>query len=380
LLGLTHASVDLNPSALAALLPAFYLTFHLTFGEAALITAVSQIANSAAQLPFGYLADRTSVHWFIPTGCVVAGLGLALAGTAPSYALLLLCICLSGLGVAMFHPEAARRASQASGRRRATGMSLFSVGGNAGFALGPLAAALVVGLARPGSSLLFLVPSALVLLTLRLLGWAATRRAAPAALEQPGSNRRRGGRVQLTLLMVVTILRSALQIGILTMVPLYEVTVRHQSQAFSSALMTAFLGAGAAGTIVGGMVADRFGRRTAVLGSFMVAAPLLLIFRTTAGLPAFMALTLAGGVLLSTFAVTVVMGQELLPNRTGVAAGLTIGLASGIGGATVALLGHVADVTGLPTVLTILVVLTILAGACSLGLASEREAVGLTGR
>ena len=186
--------------------------------------------------------------------------------------------------------------------------------------------------------------------------------------------------MQLTLLMVVTILRSALQIGILTMVPLYEVTVRHQSQAFSSALMTAFLGAGAAGTIVGGMVADRFGRRTAVLGSFMVAAPLLLIFRTTAGLPAFMALTLAGGVLLSTFAVTVVMGQELLPNRTGVAAGLTIGLASGIGGATVALLGHVADVTGLPTVLTILVVLTILAGACSLGLASEREAVGLTGR
>ena len=377
LLSLAHASVDLNPSALAALLPTFYAVFHLSYGATALITAVSQITNSACQLPFGYLADRVSLRWLIGGGCLLAGLGLALAGLAPSYPVLLLAIVVSGLGVAMFHPEAARTANRVSGQRRATAMSIFSVGGNAGFACGPLAASLAAALLNRGGSLLFLLPALMVTGVLRLANWQpAAHAAAPHAGSTVGA--RAAGRLQLALLMMVAIIRSALQVGILTFVPLFEVTVLQRPQAYASAMMTAFLGLGALGTLVAGMAADRWGRQPTVLASFLLAVPLLFVFRHSDGPLAFVTLALSGGFLLSTFAVTIVMGQELLPHRTGVAAGLTIGLASGIGGASIGLLGHLADVAGLGSALDVLTVLPIVAAGCAFGLAKPRKLPRLT--
>ncbi len=368
LLSVAHAAVDLNPSALAALLPIFYATFHLSFGATALITAVSQVTNSVCQLPFGYLADHVSLRFFIPLGCLCAGLGLALAGLAPTYPLLLVAISVCGLGVAMFHPEAARTANRVSGQKRATAMSIFSVGGNLGFACGPLAASVVAGfLAREGS-LLFLIPVGIVATIVQL----ASRRRAPTAsvrattlAPSPPGEVKKG---QLVLLTLVTIIRSSLQVGIMTFVPLYEVTVLHRSQAYASGLITAFLALGAAGTIFAGIAADRWGRQSTVLVSFLLSIPLLALFRYDHGPAGFVALALAGGFLLSTFAVTIVMGQELLPQRTGVAAGLTIGFGSGVGGALIGGLGHLADIAGLPAALDVLMVLPVLAVGCALGL------------
>ncbi len=365
LLSLSHASVDLNPSALAALLPFFYVAFHLTYTTAALLTATSQITSSISQLAFGYVSDRTSLRWLIPLGCMLSGLGLALTSLAPNYPLLLVAISISGLGIAAFHPEAARSANRFAGQNRATGMSIFSVGGNAGFAGGPLAVALLGASVLHGGTLLFLVPSLLVTaaiwLPLRAMpsGRAAARAGQGVALLHP-----RVG-LAVVVLTLVTILRSIVQVTLLTFVPLYEVTALGRPQAVASSLLTTFLAAGAAGTLLSGVAADRWGRKRVVIISFFAGAPLLWLFMHSDGLLSYVALGGVGLALLSTFAVTIVMAQELLPHRAGMAAALVIGFASGVGGAAVGLLGRVADTFGPGVVLSLLAVFPLLAALLS---------------
>jgi FSR family fosmidomycin resistance protein-like MFS transporter len=131
-----HAFTDLNQGALPALLPYFTLVYHFTYAQAAGLTFAATIASSVAQPFFGQMADRVPAAWLIPAGVFCAGLGMSLVGVVPTYPFMVLALIPAGLGVAAFHPEAARGMHAASGRLKATSMSVFSMGGTAGFALG----------------------------------------------------------------------------------------------------------------------------------------------------------------------------------------------------------------------------------------------------
>lgn len=162
LLALGHLVVDMNQGAMPALLPFLRTKFGLTYAAAGTVILVANVSSSVIQPIFGYLADRTARSWLLPWAIVVAALGVALAGLAPSYGVLLVLVVVAGFGIAAYHPEGYKTANQVAGDRKATGLSLFSIGGNVGIALGPpVITALVGGLGLLGT-LAMLGPGVLV--------------------------------------------------------------------------------------------------------------------------------------------------------------------------------------------------------------------------
>ncbi|MCA1731838.1 MAG: MFS transporter, partial [Actinobacteria bacterium] len=317
---------------------------------------------------------RIPLPSLMPLGVMLGGVGIALVGIAPSYPLILLCTVLSGLGVAAFHPESARFANYVSGTGRARGMSFFSVGGNAGFALGPIITTpLVLYFGLPGS--LFLALPALLmglvlfhemprLLTFRPEAAEANGKEGTAEPEHWGPFARMVG--------VVT-MRSFVYFGLVTFVSSYYIQVLGSSTALANAALSVMLFAGAVGTLVLGPVADRVGRRTVLAGSMLLLAPLLYAFTLSGPLPGMVLLALIGAATVGTFGVTVVMGQEYLPGRIGVAAGVTLGFSIGIGGVGAPIFGAIADNYGLPTMVLTLAALPLVGLALTLTLPRRPE-------
>ncbi|MFQ5897185.1 MAG: MFS transporter [Candidatus Methylomirabilia bacterium] len=349
-----HLVVDVNQGALPAFLPFLRAAFNLSYTGAGTVMLVASVTSSVIQPLFGYLADQTSRRWLIPASVFASGLGLALAGVAPSYPALLALVVIMGLGVAAYHPEGYRTAHHVAGDRKATGLAFFSIGGNVGLAVGPpLITALVVGFGLRGS-LGMLVPSLVMagLLTtaLPLLtpGPSASRLAMAA-----GSEGRPPMVWAMTVLIAVVTLRSWTQLGFTTFVPFFYVDVLKADPRLVGPLLFVFLGAGAVGTLVGGPLADRWGPRRFMVGVFFLATPLALGFLFARGAWAFVLLGALGFVLVSTFSVSVVLGQAYFPRHLGLASGLIVGFAIGTGGLGVALLGWVADHWGLVVALGI---------------------------
>jgi MFS transporter, FSR family, fosmidomycin resistance protein len=309
---------------------------------------------------FGIFSDRRPVPALMPLGVLLAGCGMALVGVAPSYPLILLCVVLSGIGVAAFHPEAARFANYVSGSGRARGMSFFSVGGNAGFALGPaLTTPLILLFGLPGA--LFLAVPALIMAAVLVHELPRMLEFKPEALESEGETVADAPEhwKPFARMIGVVIVRSFVYFGLVAFVASYYERVLDVSPALGNTALTLMLFGGAAGTLIMGPLADRFGRRTVLLGSMLVLPPLIFCF-TLAG-PAFgMALlVLVGAATVGTFGVTVVMGQEYLPGRIGLAAGITMGLSIGLGGVGAPLLGLVADNAGLSFTMLVIAVLPV---------------------
>src|SRR6476646_8892675 len=251
-------------------------------------------------------------------------------------------------------------------------MSLFSVGGNVGFALGPVLVTPLVVLFGLHGTVFVLVPTWLM--------------AGVLIHELPRLKRFRtdvvGGRVQrgdqpepwrpFVLLASVIALRSFVYFGLVTFIPLYYVGVLHTSKALGNAALSAMLLGGAVGTLVGGPLADRFGRRTVLIGSMSLLPPLIAGCLLSGPVLAVVFAALAGAATIATFAVTIVMGQEYLPGRLGVAAGVTIGLSIGLGGAGAPLLGLVADAHGLRAVFELIAIFPVLALALTFALPATR--------
>jgi FSR family fosmidomycin resistance protein-like MFS transporter len=236
-----------------------------------------------------------------------------------------------------------------SGERRASGMSLFSVGGNVGFALGPLYASffiITLGLGLHGGVFLVLPGIAVGAVLVVLLPYLASFTPRHVAFgARSGAASQWGG---LILLLVIVGLRSLAHMGLFTFIPLYEIS-RGNGAAYGTWMLAVFLLAGALGTLLGGPLADRVGRRTVLLGSFVVAPPLILTYVLVGGAVGAIALFLAGMAVIGTFGVTLVMSQEYMPARVGLASGLSIGFAIGLGGIAAVTLGGIADVVDLET-------------------------------
>jgi MFS transporter, FSR family, fosmidomycin resistance protein len=335
-----HLATDFANGALPALLPFMVDRFDLSYALAGAVMLASATSSSLIQPLFGAWSDRRGALWLLPTGVAVAGIGIALAAASPSYWLVLLLVVVSGLGVAAFHPEGSKFAAYASGQRRASGMSLFSIGGNMGYALGPTATTpLVLAFGLTGGLLLALpclAVAAALLFVVPFLGSFAP---------EPGRAREAVGRDQpgaLVLLLGVIGFRSVAWFGLITFVPLWEVSLG-SSKAHGSHLLSLMLLAGGVGTLVAGPLADRIGRRPVVIASMLATGPLILVYVLVGGIPGAVALALVGVCVISTFGVTMVMSQEYLPSRIGMASGLAIGLSIGLGGIAAVGLGAIAD-------------------------------------
>lgn len=361
-----HLATDLAQGSLAALLPFLVARFDLSYFLAAALVLAATISSSIVQPLFGIVSDARGGFWLLPAGVAVAGIGMALASVAPSYPLVALCVLLAGLGVAAYHPEGSKYASYVSGRRRASGMAFFSIGGNLGFALGPLLASTAVLAVGLDGGLVLAVPG-LVLAGVLVAARAHLTSFVPSVerrAETRNAPSRPGG---LALLLGVIALRSVAHMGLFTFVPLWEVS-RGNGEAHGTRLLSLFLFAGALGTVAGGPLADRFGRRPVLRWSFVVAAPLILLYVLTGGLLGGAALVLAGAAVIGTFSVSLVMSQEYMPNRVGMASGLSIGFAIGLGGVAALVLGAVADAIGLQAALLGTVAGPVLAFALTFGL------------
>ena len=362
LLAAAHLFDDLNQGVVPALLPFFIAERGFTIAAAAGLVFASNVASSVLQPLFGLLADRRSLPWLVPCGLFLAGAGVALTGLAPTYALVLAAAAVTGIGVAAFHPEAARQVYLSSGKRRATAMSFFAVGGNLGFAIGPaLATPLQLRLGLRGTILLVLPALAMALVLLRTgSATVSTSHAIPREDASGGEPDRWWPFLRLSAPIIC---RAIVFYGLNTFIPLYWIQSYAASKGAGATALTLMLSAGVVGTLLGGWLADRFGRRVVVLVSMLALVPLLWEFVTTPSRTlALLLLVPIGLALYAPFSVMTVMGQEYLPGRVGTASGLTIGLAVTLGGLAAPLLGRVADLHGVRAALATLVAVPV-AGA-----------------
>jgi MFS transporter, FSR family, fosmidomycin resistance protein len=367
-----HAVDDIYQGAVPALVP--FLVAERAYGylAAAGITLAATLISSVVQPVFGLLTDRHGLPWLVPVGMTVAGAGIGLSGPPSSYALTWLAIALSGLGVAAYHPEAARLARVAARRtgRAHVRMGWFALGGNVGFALGPILVTPVVRLGGLAATPLLVVPAVLgALLTLPVL----RRIAAPAAGATPAAARegdddwRRFG-----WLTVVVVCRSMVIFGLGTFLAIWVAGRVGGGPVAGEAALVVLFGVGACGTLLGGWLAERWGRVRTVRVAYVVAVPAVAGIALVPGPAVYLAVALTALSCAVPFSLHVTLGQDYLPHRPGTASGVTLGLAVSAGGLAAPAVGAVAVAAGLQWALLGLVVLPVVAAVAARGLAEPR--------
>ena len=353
-----HLTVDVTSGALVAMLPYLQSKFALSYLLLAAVSTTYQITSSIAQPVFGVISDRGAKRFLIPLGVLLAAGGFAVLGIAPTYPLVLAAVAVTGIGSAIFHPEATKSARFVSGAKRATGMSFFTIGGNIGVALGPLVVTAIVVSVGESGTWIYLIPGIIVTLLMAIVTPAIdSAESAHIAAAPKGHTRSRRG--AMAMLVAVVALRSTVYSGILIFVPLYAVHVLHHAASSTGPLLFAILGAGAASTVAGGAIADKLGNKRTMLASLACVPVLLAVYVLSPGAVGVVAIALAGACIISTTSITVVMAQDYMPSRLALAASLVIGFTSGLGGLAVAGLGRLADISGLDTVLWALVAIAI---------------------
>lgn len=357
-LAIGHLTVDLNAGAAAALLPLLEGPFHLSVGALTLLVAVVESVSSIIQPLFGILVDRSARPWVMPLGIAVATLGMSAVGLMPSYALIIATCTVMAIGDAMYHPEGSRSAFLAGGAKRASAMSIFAVGGNVGFAVGPLFLAGVSAVMGLEGTLAFLLPGALALALFLIVKPAQVLKVARATM--PARRPAPTNRLGVFYVVAFVVIRSVLMFGVTALVPLYLERRYALDPHLASALDFVFLFAGAAGTVLGGPFSDRRGRRFHLVSASALAAPVAFIMPRLDLTGFLIAMAVLGFILVSTFSTTVTLTQELMPGSVGMASGLAIGLGVGLGSLVVLLLGNLSDQIGIGAVLSWLFILPIL--------------------
>jgi FSR family fosmidomycin resistance protein-like MFS transporter len=350
ILGIGHLATDLSQGALPALLPFLIAEYHLSYSAAAGIVFAANIFSSLIQPVFGHFADRLSKTWLIPAGMLVSGAGTALIGVAPGYWFIFTVVALSGIGMAAFHPEAARLVNLVAGKNKSSAMSIFTTGGQLGFAVGPiLTTTLVLAFGLKGTLFLFVpvIAAALFLMPMTAQLSRQERRTNGAGFLLPkGDQRDEWG--AFIILMFAIVLRSVLFYGLNTFMPLYWLNVLHQSNAAAGMILTIYFSCGVFGTLLGGRLGDRFGYRRIVLISLLAVTCLLPVFLCLENArAATMVIVPIGFILFLSSSSLIVMGQKYLPNHVGLASGVTLGLAITAGGTAAPFLGKVADSYGI---------------------------------
>ena len=351
ILSVAHLITDVNQGALPALLPFFKEAMDLSYTMSGVILLATSLTSSIIQPVFGHLSDRRPLGWFLPLAPFIACLGLSLTGLVSNYPLLLICAMVSGIGIASFHPEGFKTAYYFTGDKKATGMSIFAVGGNFGIAIGPILALTLVtsfGLKGTLSHLILGVLIAIILFFNMSMLTTPVEFAHREAKKEGKAPLSKNQKISFSLLIIVATIRAWIQFGMATYIPFYYINYLKGNPLYAGKLVSTFLLSGVLGTVLGAPLADRWGHKKILLISLILPLPFLLLFYYSSGLMTFIFLGIAGMVLISTFALTTVMGQALLPQRLGMASGLMVGFTISAAGVGVTLLGVIADTWGVP--------------------------------
>ncbi|MCF1598636.1 MFS transporter [Streptomyces muensis] len=356
LLSLGHACVDVYQGAVAALVPFFVAERAYSHAAASGVVLAASLLSSVVQPLFGALTDRWAMPWLLPLSALTGGAGVAASGVVDSYALTLTVVAVSGIGVAAYHPEAAR-AARAAAHGSHTAMGWFSLGGNVGFALAPLLVTAVVATGGLGASPLLMVPAVVGAALCAAAVRSAAGGGAPVGQGEGDGSDDWGSFLRLSGAVVC---RSIVFVGLSAFVSLY---VRERTGggnvSGTAALCVLYVG-GAVGTAAGGRLADRYGRLTVVRHAYVLTglavAGVVLVPGPSVYL--FVALTSAG--LYVPFSLHITLGQDYLPRRVGTASGVTLGLTVSVGGLATPVVGALADATSLRTALVPLIALPVL--------------------
>lgn len=358
LLSLGHLSTDIYQGALPAILPFLKAKLSLSYSMAGLIMLAANFTSSVIQPFFGFISDREEKPLFLPLGCILAGIGFSLLSFSSSYVIVLALVVISGLGIASYHPEGFKTAYYFTGQKAATGMSVFSVGGNLGFALGPVFSIYLVthyGL----SSLPAMIFPSLFFLPAVLFFWKTLT--IPKMERRPKREEKegvpKGAVISLVLLISTVVMRSWTHAGLTTYIPFYYIDYLKGNPIYAGKLVSVFLLGGVAGTLLGSPLADRWGHKRYLVFSLGCTSVLLPLIMSVKGYLLFVVLGIIGMVLISSFTVTIVMAQKLLPGNLGIASGLMVGFAIGTGGVGVTILGVFADHYGVPAALKSITIL-----------------------
>ena len=354
-ISLGHFLNDLMQSLIPAAYPLLKENLSLSYTQIGLITFVFQGTASILQPLIGLYTDRRPLPYAMSVGMASTGTGLILLAHAQSFGIILAAVALIGLGSAIFHPEASRIARLAAGMRPGFAQSVFQVGGNTGSALGPLAALFIV-LERGQISIEWFALVALAgMLVLFAVGrWyvavgatrAAARKARALTSPLPRATVRRG----MALLILLMTSKFVYSVSLSSYYTFFLIEKFGLSMAQANICLFIFLAAMAAGTLMGGSIGDRIGRRRIILWSIFGILPLTLAMPWLPLIPAVIVAALAGMLLASAFPAMVVYAQDLLPQSTGMVAGLMFGTAFGIAAFGAAGLGVLADQIGIVAV------------------------------
>ena len=357
IIGLCHLLNDSLQALVPAMFPILEKSMGLSYTQLGLIAFSLNIVSSILQPVIGMMADKKPMPYLLPFGLSITMIGVLGLAFAPRFELIILSVTLIGFGSAAFHPEGSRVAYLASGPRRGLAQSIYQVGGNSGQALAPLITAVIlVPLGQRGAFWFTLVAASAVGLLFYIARWYSSKlklndgiNKRTAALKKKVQKATTPKSVWIALLLILFIIfaRSWYISGIINFYAFYAIEKYALTIKESQLFIFAFLVMGAIGTFFGGPLADRFGKKNIIFISMIASAPLTFLIPFVPSVVAFGLLALSGFLLMSSFSVTVVYAQELFPGRIGTMAGLTVGLAFGMGALGSVGLGFLADFIGL---------------------------------
>jgi FSR family fosmidomycin resistance protein-like MFS transporter len=366
-----HLATDINQGALPAMLPFFIAAFDLSYAAAAGIVFAANMTSSVVQPLFGLAADRFSKPWLLSSGLLSAGVGLAATGFAPSYPWIMLFAIVSGIGIAAYHPEAARLVNFAAGTKKGAAMSLFGVGGTIGFAIGPpliTGALLQWGLT---GTLILLLPATLMSLVM------AMQLSSFQSIEGGRTHKQRRSKTESSKdnwsafirLTFAIIGRSILFYGLNTFIPIYWIKALNQTTSTGALALSLFAGAGIFGNLVGGSIADRIGSKKVMLLGYLglIFLSPLLVWTDNVQIATLLLIPI-GFLIYATYSPSIVLGQNYLPSRVGFSSGITLGIAVAIGGGATPMIGRVADLYGVWMAMVVIACLPIGIACVVLGL------------
>jgi MFS transporter, FSR family, fosmidomycin resistance protein len=351
-ISICHLLNDMLQSVIPAVYPLLKASYHLDFGQIGLITLTMQLTASLLQPVVGIYTDRRPTPYSLAVGMGFTLTGLVLLSSAPTFSAVLLAVALIGMGSSVFHPESSRVARMASGGQHGLAQSLFQVGGNAGTSIGPLLAAFIVLPAGQRSIAWFsLAALAAITILTRVGAWykahlPATRKSrARAAVASTLSSRRIA--LAIAVLLALIFSKFFYLASLSSYYTFYLISKFHVSVRDAQLHLFLFLGAVAAGTIIGGPVGDRIGRKYVIWCSILGVLPFTLLLPHANLFWTGVLTVIIGIILASAFSAILVYAQELVPGKIGTISGLFFGLAFGMGGLGAALLGRLADATSI---------------------------------
>lgn len=348
-----HFLNDMLQSVIPAIYPILKTEFALDFGQIGLITLTSQLTASMLQPVVGLYTDSRPTPYSLPIGMGFTLVGLVLLAAAPTFPFILLSVALVGIGSSVFHPESSRVARMASGGRHGLAQSIFQVGGNTGSALGPLLAAFIVLPRGQRSIAWFSIAGLLAVIILTQVGhWYKIHRKprAKAPVVRGGRDTRLSSRrIALAMAVLVALIFSKYfyLASLTSYYTFYLISKYHVPVRTAQIDLFIFLGAVAAGTVIGGPVGDRIGRKLVIWCSILGVLPFTLLLPYASLFWSVILTVVIGLILASAFSAILVYAQELVPGKIGTISGLFFGIAFGMGGIGAAMLGRLADRTSI---------------------------------